>query len=65
MTAIEPTVQKTARYSVTETSKLLGIHRNTLTRYTIQGLIKCGYRASNARKFYKGIDILAFWSAQM
>ena len=65
MKSTEPQVSGTGRYSVTETSKALGIHRCTLLRYTESGSIKCGFRRTNARKFYLGSEILRFWRAQM
>lgn len=40
VTAIEPQVAPTGRYSVGETCKHLGIHRNTLRKYTDEGHIK-------------------------
>lgn len=65
ITAIEPNVSATGRYSVGETSAALGIHRNSLRRYTEQGLIKCGFRRPTARKFYLGSEIIKFWKAQL
>ena len=65
ITAIEPNVSAAGRYSVTETSAVLGIHRNSLRKYTEQGLIKCGFRRTTARKFYLGSEILRFWRAQL
>jgi DNA-binding transcriptional MerR regulator len=63
ITAVEPTVSATGRYSVTQTTEVLGIHRNTLINYTNKGLIKCGFRRESGRKFYEGREILRFWSA--
>lgn len=65
ITAIEPNVTLNGRYSVGEASAVLGIHRNSLRKYTEQGFIKCGYRRQTARKFYLGSEILRFWRAQM
>lgn len=64
MIAGEPKVTETGRYNVTETCTLLGIHRNTLRRYTEQGHIKCGMRRTG-RKFYPGREILKFWRATL
>lgn len=61
ITAIEPKVALDGRYSITEACKALGIHRNTLLKYTEQGMIRCGFRKINARKFYKGSEIIRFW----
>lgn len=52
------------RYNVTMASKLLGIHRRTLQKYTEEGLLKVGFRPSG-RKFYEGKEIVRFWEAQM
>ena len=65
ITAIEPNVSATGRYSVTEACAALGIHRNSLRKYTDLGLIKCGFRRHTARKFYLGSEILKFWRAQL
>ena len=60
MVAIQPKTSPSGRYSVNETCQLLGIHRNTLRRYTEQGDIVCGYRG-NMKKFYTGLEIVRFW----
>lgn len=65
ITVAEPQVQANARYGVTDTCKLLGIHRNTLRKYTDEGKIKCGFRRETARKFYLGSEIRRFWVAQL
>lgn len=65
ITALEPQVSTSGRYSVTEASAVLGIHRNSLRKYTELGLIKCGFRKHTARKFYLGSEILRFWRAQL
>lgn len=62
---VEPNVNELGRYSVMETCAALGIHRNSLRKYTEQGLIKCGFRRLSARKFYSGREILKFWRAQL
>lgn len=65
ITSVEPNVLESGRYSVMETCAALGIHRNSLRKYTEMGLIKCGFRKLSARKFYAGREILKFWRAQM
>ena len=65
MTPEEPKVAPTGRYSVTETCRALGVHRNTLQRYTDAGKIRCGYRRANMRKFYTGMEILKLWRSVM
>lgn len=61
----EPQVTESGRYTVTQTCNVLGIHRNTLLKYTLGGFIRCGFRRETARKFYKGSEILRFWRAQL
>lgn len=63
MTAIEPEVAETGRYSITETCKVLKLSFNTVTKYTDQGAIKCGIHKSNGRKFYTGSEIRKFWKS--
>lgn len=63
MVTTEPKVNKDGRYSVEETAVLLGVHRNTVLRYTKQGKLLFGIRRSNTRKFYTGSEILRFWRA--
>lgn len=65
ITCTEPIVSETGRYNVTETCKILGIHRDTLQKYTNSGYIKCGYRKSTCRKFYTGNEIVRFWKSQL
>lgn len=65
MTSIEPQVSENGRYGVMETSRILGIAKGTLRAHTLSGHIRCGYRAANGRKFYRGGEILRFWRAQM
>ena len=63
ITCNEPQVNINSRYSINETCKLLGITRKTLLKYTLYGLIKCGYRKATMRKFYTGLEITRFWRA--
>jgi len=62
----EPCIPPTARYSIGEAAKILGVHRNTLRRYTNTGQmgIDCHFR-TNGRKFYTGLDIVRFWRANL
>ncbi|MBR6499136.1 MAG: helix-turn-helix domain-containing protein [Clostridia bacterium] len=63
MTGQLPTVDSTRRYSIGETCALLGIHRNTLRRYTHDGKIKAGMHKTTYRTFYTGLSILKFWNS--
>lgn len=66
MTAIEPTVALTARYPIGQAADLLGIHRNTLRRYSDEGLIKFGNRRfGRMERFYLGSEIIRFWRSQL
>jgi DNA-binding transcriptional MerR regulator len=65
MNAIQPQVNKDARYSISETCNFLGIHRHTLRAWTEMGKIKSITRKSNGRTAYKGIDILSCWLSVM
>ena len=62
MNAMCPEIPKNNRYSIQETCKILGIHRNTLLKYTENGVIKCGFRLATAKKFYTGAEIMRFWN---
>lgn len=61
MVAEVPDIKPTSRYTVTETCRILGIHRNSLRKYTEMGIIKVGIRMSTSKKFYLGSEILKFW----
>lgn len=60
-----PVVSPTSRYTITETCLLLGVHRNTLRKYTETGKIKSGTRMGTAKRFYLGSEILKFWQRQI
>lgn len=64
ITATMPDVDRFGRYSVTETCAALGIHRNTLRKYTEAGMIRTGLRRESCRKFYTGAEIIRFWKAE-
>ena len=63
MVSEQPSIKPAGRYSISETCKLLGIHRNTLRRYTDAGEIRCVVRKSTWKKYYTGLEILRFWNA--
>ena len=62
MTNDRPDVSPTGRYNVKETCRVLGICPNTLKKYTKSLAIRCGVRKATGRKYYCGIDIIAFWA---
>ena len=61
MSNIEPKVADEGRYTVTETCKALGIHRNTLNRWLAAGKIKCKFRRIDNRKVFEGKEIKKVW----
>lgn len=66
MNAEEPKVMSSGRYSINETCGILGIHRDTLYKYTHTTCeIKCGGRKRGGRlvKYYLGSEILRYWRA--
>lgn len=60
-----PNVESDGRYTVTQTCSILGIHRNSLRKYTDAGLINCIFNSICCRKLYEGKEILRFWMTQM
>ena len=65
MVNYEPKAALNSRYTIEEAAELLGIHHNTLLRYVKQGLLRCGFRRNNRRKFFLGSEIIRFWKAQL
>lgn len=57
MTNVEPKVADAGRYTMTETCKVLGIHRNTLRRWLQAGKIKVKFRRIDNRKVFEGSEI--------
>lgn len=65
MTSTRPDVVLDAKYSVAETAKLLGVHRNTIRNLTKAEKLSFGIRKYNIRqKFFWGREILRFWMAE-
>ncbi len=65
MTALEPRVSEYGRYNVTQTCAALGIHRNTLKRYTNERKIKASISRLNGRLIYSGAEIKRVWRARV
>ena len=61
MTNIEPKVADAGRYTMTETCKALGIHRNTLRRLVKAGKMKVKFRRIDNRKVIEGAEINRAW----
>lgn len=62
LTNEQPQVQPTSRYTIGQTTRLLGISRNTLRKYTRNGDIK-SLTHKSGKALYTGVAILAFWRA--
>lgn len=60
VTSVQPNINPTSRYTISETCKLLGIHRNTLRSYVNAGYIKSMQKVNGHR--FKGSEILRFWN---
>jgi excisionase family DNA binding protein len=61
MTNEEPNVADAGRYTMTETCKVLGIHRNTLRRWLQAGKMKVKFRRIDNRKVIDGAEIKRAW----
>nr|DAI80614.1 MAG TPA: helix-turn-helix domain protein [Caudoviricetes sp.]DAT49933.1 MAG TPA: helix-turn-helix domain protein [Caudoviricetes sp.] len=61
MTNEEPKVADAGRYTMTETCKALGIHRNTLRRWVQAGKMKVKFRRIDNRKVIDGAEIKRAW----
>lgn len=61
MTNIEPKVADAGRYTMAETCKALGIHRNTLRRWLQAGKMKVKFRRIDNRKVIEGAEIKRAW----
>ncbi len=61
ITSVEPRVNPTERYTISQTCNLLGIHRNTLRSYVNAGYIKSIQKIHGQR--FKGTEILRFWNS--
>ena len=62
----EPEVKLTGKYSIKETSSVLGIHRHTLRAYVKAGYIRPTYSKKTMfncapRQRFLGAEILRFW----
>ena len=60
MNPCEPTCPDTARYPIGKAAELLGIHRNTLRRYTDEMRIRC-IRRPSGKTYYTGKELRRLW----
>lgn len=65
MTTEKPDVKPMNRYSIPEACKLLEISKSAIYNYIKSGVIKCGVRRHNLRKFITGQEIERFWKAYL
>ena len=63
MTTTRPNIDPNGRYGVTDTAKILKIHRTTVWRWVDKGWLKPMLRKINNRTFFRGCDIIAAWDA--
>ena len=63
MTHIQPQTIPGARYDITQTCALLGIHRNSLRIYTENRDIVAEYHAPTALNLFRGIELPRFWQS--
>lgn len=56
-----PEVKKTSRYTISQAAKALGVHRNTISGYCRQGLIRFNYRLGS-KKLIMGHELIRFWA---
>ena len=67
MNSNHPCANPSSRYSINETCALLGVHRDSLHKYTHKTReIECGHRiiGGKPRKFYLGSEINRFWESK-
>lgn len=57
----EPVVSLSARYTIAQTAKFLGMSRNTIKKYTEIGELKSITHKSTGKTLYEGMAILKFW----
>lgn len=55
-----PKINPESRYSVTQSAKRLGLHRNTIRNYCNSGILEYSYRVGN-RKVILGKDLIKLW----
>ena len=66
MTTTRPDLRPDDRLPIGEAAKVLGLHRNTITRYIKAGVLKYGLRRHGRHaKFILGREILRFFDAKM
>lgn len=62
MTATQPEVTATGRYSIQDTATQLGISKRTVERYIEEKKLKAQVRKLNGKKYVTGTEILKVWN---
>ena len=62
MTATQPQVTPTGRYSVSDTATHLGVSTRTVQRYIAAGDMKAQTRKANSKRFVTGTEIIRVWN---
>ena len=62
MTATQPEVTATGRYSIQDTAKQLGVSRRTVERFIEDKKLKAHVRKINGKKYITGSEILKVWN---
>lgn len=62
MTATQPEVTATGRYSIVDTAKKLGVSRRTVERYIEEKKLKAQVRKINGKRYVTGTEILKIWN---
>jgi predicted site-specific integrase-resolvase len=57
----KPNVPPTARYSLREAAKILGVNAKTISRAIERGVLRCGYRKMNNMPYVEGKEIMRMW----
>lgn len=65
MTNEIPKVDRKGKYELKAASAALGVNGSTLLRYTHMGLITCGIKKCNKRRYWTGEELIRFWNATM
>lgn len=65
MTVSEPIINDTDRLELKDAAEALKAHKSSILRWTHMGLLHCGIRRSNGRRFWTGKELKRFWKSMM
>lgn len=63
MTPTPPEIHPDGRYNATQACRALGVCRNTLRKYVIDGRIRQRLSRRSTRPYYLGRDLMRLWMA--